>query len=154
MKKTNWTYIWYPSLWIFLTVNKAKAFKAKFQMLDRLFIRWAQDDKFKGLYEISGITYIWNTISKSFCFLAYGSVSCQMFETASKVILIESIKGQCYHQIETSQLICRANQLTGFCMKRTLVFFGLTNPSLTNVPFYTPWKHEKTPLVFWFFQGV
>ena len=28
---------------------------------------------------------------------------------------------QCSHHIETSQLICRANQLTGFYMMKTLV---------------------------------
>ena len=33
---------------------------------------------------------------------------------------------QCSHHIETSQLICRANQLTGFHMMGTLVAKGLT----------------------------
>ena len=32
---------------------------------------------------------------------------------------------QCSHHIETSQLICSANQLTGFYMMRTLVVKGL-----------------------------
>ena len=32
------------------------------------------------------------------------------------------IKRQSWHHIETSQLICRANQLTGFYMMATLVF--------------------------------
>ena len=31
---------------------------------------------------------------------------------------------QCSHHIETSQLICRANQLTGFYMMGTLVVKG------------------------------
>ena len=36
------------------------------------------------------------------------------------------IKRQGYHHIETSQLICRANQLTGFYMMATLAFDELT----------------------------
>ena len=32
------------------------------------------------------------------------------------------IKLQNYHHVETVQLICRANQLTGFYMMTTLVF--------------------------------
>ena len=36
------------------------------------------------------------------------------------------IKHQCCLHIETSQLICIANQLTGFDMRATLVFNGLT----------------------------
>ena len=35
------------------------------------------------------------------------------------------MKYQCCHHIETSQLICYANQLTGFYMRATLVFNGL-----------------------------
>ena len=34
---------------------------------------------------------------------------------------------QCPHDIETSQLICRANHLTGFCMIGTLVVKELTS---------------------------
>ena len=44
------------------------------------------------------------------------------------------IKRQSCHHIETSQLICRANQLTGFYMMTTLAFNELSwlylNPSL------------------------
>ena len=35
-------------------------------------------------------------------------------------------KRQCCLHIETSQLICAANQLTGFYMRATLAFNGLT----------------------------
>ena len=35
------------------------------------------------------------------------------------------IKGQCCPHIETSQLICDANQLTGFYMRATLALNGL-----------------------------
>ena len=40
-------------------------------------------------------------------------------------ILILSIEDQSCHHVETSQMICFANQLTGFCMIATLVFNGL-----------------------------
>ena len=36
------------------------------------------------------------------------------------------LKCQCYPHIETSQLICCANKLTGFYMRATLAFNGLT----------------------------
>ena len=39
----------------------------------------------------------------------------------------ERIKCQCCTHIETIQLICCANQLTGFYMNATLVFNGLTD---------------------------
>ena len=37
----------------------------------------------------------------------------------------EPIKYQCCPHIETNQLICCANQLTGFCMRAILGFNGL-----------------------------
>ena len=39
--------------------------------------------------------------------------------------LINAFKCQCCPHIETSQLICCANQLTGFYMRATLAFNGL-----------------------------
>ena len=42
--------------------------------------------------------------------------------TKKTIHLNELIKLQSCHHIETSQLICRANQLSGFCMMATLVF--------------------------------
>ena len=47
----------------------------------------------------------------------------------------EPIKCQCWPNIETSQMICCANQLTGFYMGATLAFNGLTILSFT-VPFF------------------
>ena len=46
------------------------------------------------------------------------------------------IKRQSCHHIETSQLICRANQLTGFYMMTTLSFNKLNNlkrPALATI---------------------
>ena len=48
-----------------------------------------------------------------------------------KIIIIiiiknEAFNGQCSHHIETSQLICRANKLTGFYIMGTLAVKGLT----------------------------
>ena len=43
----------------------------------------------------------------------------------------ELIKRQSCHHMETSQLIYRANQLTGFYMMATLVFNGL-KPKIEN----------------------
>ena len=37
------------------------------------------------------------------------------------------MKCQCCSHIETSQLICTANQLTGFYMRATLAFNGLNS---------------------------
>ena len=36
------------------------------------------------------------------------------------------MKYQCCHHIETSQLICYANQLTGFYLRAKLTFYGLS----------------------------
>ena len=41
----------------------------------------------------------------------------------------DCIKSQSCHHIESSQLICRANQLTGFYMMVTLAFNELTKQS-------------------------
>ena len=41
------------------------------------------------------------------------------------VIIFSLIKCQCCRHIETSQLICRANQLTGFTIRGTLALSGL-----------------------------
>ena len=43
------------------------------------------------------------------------------------------VKYQCSPHIETSQLICCANQLTGFCMRATLSFNGLRQESVPSV---------------------
>ena len=40
-------------------------------------------------------------------------------------ILTHPFNNQCFHHIETNQLICTANQLTGFYMRATLPFNGL-----------------------------
>ena len=37
------------------------------------------------------------------------------------------------HHIETSQLICSANQLTGFCMRETLAFKGLNKDAWSPI---------------------
>ena len=44
------------------------------------------------------------------------------FTSLEIINLINSLKRQSYRHIETSQLICRANQLTGFYMMATLAF--------------------------------
>ena len=54
-------------------------------------------------------------------FTHFSGVSCVDFEQANG-----NINGQFSNHIETSQLICRANQLTGFYMMETLVIKGLT----------------------------
>ena len=41
--------------------------------------------------------------------------------------VIKAFNDQYSHHIETSQLICKANQLTGFYMMGTLVVKGLIN---------------------------
>ena len=58
-----------------------------------------------------------------------------MLNTKSKTdaltIFSELIKCQSCHHIETNQLICSANQLTGFYMMETLAFNGLICSKLT-----------------------
>ena len=49
---------------------------------------------------------------------------------------IEPIKGQSHHHIETSQLICSADQLSGFYMMTTLAFNGW-RPFAANI-----WNHS------------
>ena len=53
------------------------------------------------------------------------------------------IKRLSCHHIETDQLICFANQLTGFYMIATLAFNELVH-FMPLVSFYNPWKHQKT----------
>ena len=48
-------------------------------------------------------------------------------------VIAEPIKCQCCPHIETSQLICTANQLTGFYMWATLALNGLTNFNFATV---------------------
>ena len=48
----------------------------------------------------------------------------------------QPFNGQCPSHIETSQLICRANQLTGFYMRGTLVDKGLKAPSAMLLTHY------------------
>ena len=40
------------------------------------------------------------------------------------------ISDQCFHQEETNQLICSANQLTGFYAMETFVVNGLTRSTI------------------------
>ena len=40
---------------------------------------------------------------------------------------------QCFPDIETSQVICRSNQLTGFDTRATLVFNGLNASVAANI---------------------
>ena len=42
-----------------------------------------------------------------------------------QVLIFSSFNGQCFHHVETSQLICSANQVTGFYMMGTLSVKGL-----------------------------
>ena len=56
-----------------------------------------------------------------------------MFKLAQVILLLrELIKSRICHHIETSQLICWANQLTGFYMMTTITFNELTT-SILNV---------------------
>ena len=70
------------------------------------------------------LQYLWNSRSQhnnKFCFLkcVMKLFKCILYKSS------EPIKFQCWPHIETSRLICRANQLTGFYMRATLAFNGL-----------------------------
>ena len=45
----------------------------------------------------------------------------------SKGLTAQPSNNQCFHHIETSQLICRANQLTGFYIMGAMIVKGLKN---------------------------
>ena len=49
------------------------------------------------------------------------------------VTCTQPIKCQCYPHIETSQLICIVNQLTGFFMRETLALNGLNKSSESRI---------------------
>ena len=46
-------------------------------------------------------------------------------QNQTKHVYTQPFKDQCSHHTETSELICRANQLTGVYMMGTLVVKGL-----------------------------
>ena len=67
--------------------------------------------------------------------------------------LILSIKDQSSCRVETSQLTGKANSLVGFYMSGTTAFKWGNGGKWTtkeishflpNVPFWSPWKHQKT----------
>ena len=47
--------------------------------------------------------------------------------------MVYPIKSQCCPHIETSQLICIENQLSGFCMRATLALNGLNYANFYGV---------------------
>ena len=80
-----------------------------------------------------------------------------------------SIDNHCFPHIDSSQSICRANQLSGFCMRETLVvnwlklLFSvwlvyilrlLSTHFMPLISFYTPWKHQKTSDLLMFLGGI
>ena len=81
----------------------------------------------------------------------FGSVL-NMFLRATVSIRSENnffwvIKCECCPNIETSQVICSANQLTGFYMFATLALNGLSK--LTFLDYAGLLKMNSTPQVFW-----
>ena len=60
------------------------------------------------------------------------------------LMTLKTFNDQCSHHIEISQLICRANQLSVFCMMGTLVVKGLIRLFHSNVAFHV----EASPLIY------
>ena len=58
-------------------------------------------------------------------------------------ILAHPFNDQCFPHIETNQLICRANQLTGFYMMGTLVVKGLIEIYVDNILIFLALKQKK-----------
>ena len=54
----------------------------------------------------------------------------------SLLLTLEPLNDQCSHHIESSQLICRANQLTAFYMMGTLVVKGLIKLKASDLQLY------------------
>ena len=60
--------------------------------------------------------------------MCFQTTSRKFAETKSMYVnMAQPFNGQCLSHIETSQLICYANQFTGFYIRRTLVVEGLTS---------------------------
>ena len=58
-------------------------------------------------------------------------------------MLRQPFNDQYSHHIETSQLICRANQLTGFYMMRTLVVLMKKGKTVKTVGIVLPWENYQ-----------
>ena len=54
----------------------------------------------------------------------------------SLLLTLEPLNDQCSHHVESSQLICRANQLTAFYMMGTLVVKGLIKLKASDLQLY------------------
>ena len=55
-----------------------------------------------------------------------------------------AIKCKCCPHIETSQLICKAKQLTGFFIRATLALNGLSQGKGTTPPLFAPSAHQAS----------
>ena len=60
---------------------------------------------------------------------------------STRILLGKHIKCQCCPQIETSQLICRENQLTGFYMRATRALTGFKEDNLSQRNCQNPFSH-------------
>ena len=68
--------------------------------------------------------------------------------SANVALIQKPIKCQCCPHIENSQLICFANQLTGFYMRATLALNGLRKPSeKLDLSLKSPRKNWKKKLM-------
>ena len=54
---------------------------------------------------------------------------------------LSELTEQCSHHTETSQLICRANQLTGFCMMGPVVVKGIR--SMVKMKLHTSFENSE-----------
>ena len=81
----------------------------------------------------AGVTVI--KMSKMAHFLYFPLIAVVILIFLPSKDYLNLIKCQCYPHIETSQLICCVNQLTGFCMRATLALNGLTSKHINHTIF-------------------
>ena len=97
---------------------------SKYAPYDRFFELFAHMYAFRVISLFAYmISWIWYPPRFDFAHLSYSPhiVLTRNFKSSPS-----PIKCQCCPHIETSQLICTANQLTGFCMRATLALNGLS----------------------------
>ena len=82
----------------------------------------------------AGVTVI--KMSKMAHFLYFPLIAVVILIFLPSKDYLNLIKCQCYPHIETSQLICCVNQLTGFCMRATLALNGLTSKHINHTIFW------------------
>ena len=123
-------HLWSADLWksfpqLLVSLFKAFSIDALNIYFFSIFFRWILTAK-----KVWGYTILLTLRFNNFIWLRFIFIHSSLF-----IQKLYPFNDQCSHHTETSQLICRANQLTGFYMIGTLVVKGLKNYH------YLPWDN-------------